>query len=164
MKSSVAFMSELLERASLLFHKTDGGEEVPFALAIGEVFRGTDSLISFMAHLLRFLNWLAGTDRSVSLMIIKDAWSNCVRYFFCVSYRFPNYVILSPPIVKLPLSTGPCNGRDFQCACTSLSKRSLKWKAVRDLRLLISSVLSLCSEGVLREGEHAYRISLQEWL
>jgi hypothetical protein len=27
-----------------------------------------------MAGLLRFLNWLAGTDRSVSLMIIKDAW------------------------------------------------------------------------------------------
>lgn len=104
------------------------GTWTPFAFAPGEGRSGTDSLICFVRCLLLFPNWLLGTDRSVSLTIIRDARRQEVTVSdisFCVSYRVQNDVILSTPITNPLWCSRPCvkccNGRDRQCVPVSHS-------------------------------------------
>lgn len=72
---------------------------MPFAFAFLKAYSGADPLICSVHRLALFLNWPIGTEKMLE-------GRSHVLYFFCVSYRIQNYVILPYAVVNL-LCTKP---------------------------------------------------------
>lgn len=133
------------------------GTWTPLAFAPDEGLSGTDSLICFVCCLLLFPDWLVGTDRSVSLTIIRDAWRQEVTVSD-ISSAFPTgFKMMSFYQCQSPIPYGVLGPvwnavmAEIASVCLCLAQQAFPQMEVcvrRDLCRLISTGLSLRSEVV----------------